>query len=758
VVDATGKPVTMEEIMLDDKGKRTTPGASLLLARFRPLLPLFQDLENRTNIRFLDMFFTMHERYKDYRTTMNKVIKAWNSVLSDVPTPWLSGKGRRMFNESVSYIMMSEKERKALSKQEGFEFKHIPSKENEYGNIRWYAERQKNEMGLKESVQEIEQKMKEAAVVGRIILNWPVKSKMIPFRIYREHYLTMLRKFSTRTNKDISFEQYVRNQYKNPDLLSELHTNKEVAEDYVEDIINMSDSIRAMSKRGFTTAGMAKNFVEFQRKVDAAWGQEQGLIRETDFEMILDAYFRSTLRKIFFQDMAPLIGTWMGKMQREIEDSATRDQYNSIMADFMDSILGVPEASAAAMRQMNMRSTKYTAGKLVNLFADVWNGVHPATRKGRVGKALTDYTSRRWEVPERITPLDTFNGLSSIVYAWYIGLTPFNFNFMSPLKNIATQNVMSGIMGFDNYLKALEMVAKMRFNDPEALKYKDQLDELQLRVEFAPTPLGGEYIGKGGLEALTSRMMSVFKASDELNVQTAAMNALLAWEKLENYLKETNDPKGERITRAKMDEVLNLKTNKNIDDAKIMDSERNIEWANEWKSEAAGAFRGLSFELFDRVRKGNVDEARRIFIQYSVNISQWLYGAGGSPVFLRNPAIKMLMMFTTWPLNNAEFMFMVMRPSNGLLRRWLGVGLAQWLIASFLTMFVGIPAWKWIGMGTAPESLGLMGPLAQFVTDGYEFIRQAGLAGQAQVAPISSEERDRYNSIMMQRWEDLTSD
>lgn len=728
VKDHTGKLIDIRTEAGEAKQAERASLLTRITNRLQPFLGLMQTLQNKTGMDYLGNYLAVNERLKEMNETMEDIQHAINHIYRQIPSKWIRGKGRRLYDHGMLYLMMNNKERKLMSKE--LDFEHIHVGRNLDGNIRALAERLKTEMKLDASVDEIVKSMKESAERAKIVFEYPMKSGMMSFKLYREHYVPMMRDWANKRESNISFEEFVRNEYNTKDKMAELSDNPKLAEKYLTDIVHLGDSIKAAVDRGLTVPGAATPSAQRMRLADEAWGLKFGLHRIYDFEMLTDSYFRQLLRKVYFGDLAPTLMAFVEKIDQAASEDPGRDDYKLIMGNFMDSVLGVPDTQSKRMQSVNLRSDATFMGKMINGFADkIWN---------KIGLD-------RWaDIPEKITPLDILRGMTGGYYAYLLGVTPMNFNLTSPLKNIATQNVMSASLGLRNYREALFLVGD---TGPKGRAIREEIRKIDPRPEF-PLPLAEDFMGKGLFRQFQEGAMALFRLSDQVNVYTAATTALVGWRRLEQIMDKVDV---KNLKRADMDDVLFSDKRPNINDEAVYNT-NPVPVSDQFKSTAPRGFKSISEEVFKRIKNGDVEEAKRMYVQYAVNLSQWHYGAGGSPVFLRNPLIKAMFMFTTWPLNYMQWTGFMANPKNQLLRRYMGIQFSQFAIVAALSA-LGYDAYKWIAMGALPEDLTFMGPIAELVQGLYGMVRKGGEAIQTEIAPTSAENKERAWNAARQRFE-----
>jgi hypothetical protein len=721
LLDVHGKPIQVDPVEMHP------PRFSTIWRKFSPFLGRYQAWAKRTGLRFMDLYSVLHMKRHDYQVNISKVAAAWASVMAVVPSGWVRGKGRGLYMDGVSYLLMSNDERKAISDQ--LKISHIKNTDNADGNIKAIAEHLKNIMGLDVSVDEIIKSMKDTAEAGRVMLDYPIQSGMLPFEIWRKDYVPLMREWANQKDKQTTFTEFLRDRYKTKEAKRTLHDNMDVAETYIQKMSHLGDTIRAMEER-HGTPGKATPFMEYQRNADLNFGKELGAIRNTNFEELLDAYYRQALRRDHFADFAPTVFAFLNTMDEKLGDNLdAKKAFRLDIADFMDAILDVPSDTTTIWRGTNLRSSRFMITRMIDSMMTAWNN---------------NKTGRIVEMPDTISPQDVQNSVVLGLYALYLGVSPLNMNFTSPVKNLITQNVMAMSLGVKYYFEALRLIATAATtNDIEARELMEEIKALNLRMDRVPLPNSAELFGHGGIfKQAAEHMLYLFKSSDEFNVKVAAATAMVGWNKFRKDIL-SKDPTGKNITQSVMDNYLfEGKGGKGIDPNVVMAEENSIPipFKDQYKSTAPENMKSISLEVWDRIRKGNSEEAKRLYIQYAVNLSQWHYGAGGTPTILRNPVAKLLGMFSTWPANYIQWnTFMA---SSGLMKRWVSVMLAQWLLACIFSLF-GYSAYKWIMFGALPDELAPMGPAAQFMQDTYSVLKTSGIAAQANMAPIPKKDKEK---------------
>ena len=708
VTDENGEVVTGQTV-------KETPVGSLLFSHIRPKLSMFIQTQNRTGLNFLGFDFGIMNRNRQLHETQQALTHVQQRFWKVLPKRLRAGSGRRAMHDFVTWLKVkNSKERRAIEKQLG-----LPNSKKAF------AQRVLDLSKSKLTTDEVIRHAEEMVTKYEGLYDWFVKNGAIPQDHYRKNYVPLIRKIVL-DKKVMSGETTIK---KWADAnMNEFETLGMSEEDVIEFVETFDMEFR--DEREFGIIGEATPFYEYARNQNARLMQElDKLDRNLDIEEVTDLYMRQMLRKIYFQDAAPSIRTFMNNVLFELRrEGMDERQIKQIMTNYLDDIMGVPDNQTSVLRSMNLRSHRYMLTRLMDKGMSWWN----------------DTWGRFSEFPESISPSEVVDTLTTLLYSYTLGLPA---NWKSPIKNVATQNVMAGVIGMKTYLQGM-----MLLSDPERVK---MLKDMNLRPEFA-IPDFDKFAGRGRMRAVAERLLSVYRASDQINVVSAASAALVAWDRLQPEL--AKDPKLRHMTREQFDKIV-FKEKKpsdvGIDDRKVMDPARNISWAKEWKSGSPRAFKGISAEMFGAIRDGRVEDARRMWLQYMVNLSQWRYGTGGTPQFLRNPMMRLMFMYTTWPLNYMEYTAMVLNLKNGLLRNAMGVGMSQLLIATMLSG-LGLGAWKWIGTGPLPDDLGFFGPFADFLDELLDVFKAGGETAAAKAMPtVSKKEAARSQARLQKAWESV---
>jgi hypothetical protein len=163
-------------------------------------------------------------------------------------------------------------------------------------------------------------------------------------------------------------------------------------------------------------------------------------------------------------------------------------------------------------------------------------------------------------------------------------------------------------------------------------------------------------------------------------------------------------------------------------------------------------FKGITDVMYELVRKGKADEARDFFVQLGSELPNWRYGKGGGINLFRNPAVKVMTMFTRWPINYVMFHGWLMNPKNGLIRREVQMMASMFMLAGLASQLgLSKNVAKWVGLGPVPEEIGFGGPAYDELSKLWKALVGSAEAGTAQIV-ASDEEREKVMKRFKSNW------
>ncbi|MFA5936550.1 MAG: hypothetical protein WC822_01585 [Candidatus Paceibacterota bacterium] len=695
------------------------PRIGTMLSNIRPFLFQLTDAQNKTGIPFLRFDYVMFQRHAQMLGRLHGLTAYRESFWKNLPSELRRGAGRRTFNDMVYFTMSGKDIRNMLAKQYGTkQYRKMYSEKGAKGEgigvtPLEFARRVIEASRSKLTPEQVVKYAEGVAGKHRALFNWLFEATGMDPSRFLENYAPLVYEFTStvKERNDITFGEWLK---VNREKLSEKFGLSEEDFGSMED---MGDTLMYLRKRNMVDVGKTP-FYEFTRRMDLDSLKEIGdAYINTDIERLTDRYIRTMMRKIYFDDLAPTVDAFMQKIRTTLTSRGIRSELMEMQfSNYLESVFGMESPVSRAYKDLNFRSGMGAVSSTLNWFAKHW-----------------DKHFGQWvEFPKKFGPHEITSNLTTGLFAAQLGMP---FGWKSPFKNIASQNVMAALTGIPDYIKAM-----YKLTDPEYIK---QLKAMDLRPEF-PAPDWEASAGRGHIAQLAQELLSIYTKSDYVNVYTSAAVADVIWERLENYMK--TDPKLERITVDDFSRL--LFKHKQPKDIGLREGEvlqHNMKMADMYKwNKAPKAFRGLSMELYDMVKAGDVKNARKMLMQYMVNISQWRYGAGGSPAFLRNALLRPFFMYATWPLNYLEYL-KLFGPGSGMFKENLQLHAAQILVMSLLAG-LGLQTHKWVLGGALMDEIGPTGPIVDTLNELIKVIRTGSEAALSEILPVDEEAEKKSQS------------
>ena len=503
---------------------------------------------------------------------------------------------------------------------------------------------------------------------------------------FRNKYVPLIRlmKKSGQSVTDMTEFLY---QNKNHPLVSRL-TGKEIKT--LEDMLSLTTST---DKPGAPTPGEATPFMQRERELNNAFLDDVVTIKDT--RKLMEIYARRAIRKLIFQDMVPYMNWMTGELAKQSKswDGPTTDTVDTVVSKYINSTLGIPGSLDRWARSKNLFHP-------INILSEKMNTMTESLRDNPLFKALPGLN---WMVKEHSTshslPLSSAtHDVFSFLYASTLGLPN---NVLAPIGNIMGQLPMAAqSLGADALFSGIHKVMNA---DPGVISYLRSID-LRPDLGMMETPRMSDSAFRGMLNRTYKLMMLPFSLSDTIAVYGTAAGAMERWRPMEKAIKDGHIP------NMNNEQVLGL-----LGGITSFDKSTSVAVGNGPSPLAKRVFNGhmskpLSMEILEKIREGRVDEAKRQWVQWNVNFSQWRYGAGGQPLIFDNVVAKAVGMYKSWTMNYADYASIAARRSWGAamqgkgganLNRSLQVA-GMWLIAGSLMASMGVPAKRilgWVGAG-----------------------------------------------------------
>lgn len=571
---------------------------------------------------------------------------------------------------------------------------------------------------------EIETYAKQLSKDYRVLYNWFVENGFIKPDQFHRDYMPVIyayNKDSTKGNQTLV--QWIKEQQNTKGKMNQLV--KGLKDNDLQALAKVADNIAHWDNKHYATPGKNKAMAEYARKSDAAFLKEFDVI--SDARISYDHYIRQALQRMVYGDTVPVTSAIIQEVNRVLP-SASQGIFNKVIGNYLESILGVPDSGSQWLAKQNLSDNKYVkslittpAMKVTNKGIDWFNKSPLSEKWGKIEVPVKD---------KNVNARDVMDVAVTWLYATSLGLPN---NLTSPVKNLSQGPLNIAAVGIKRHLAGLVNV----FN-PETIK---ELIKMDLRPEMAGWEMEYMDAGKGGISMAAQGMLSLYRASDMINVFSAASSGLVGWKILEARMKEG------KLSHNQVNDILwRGKKSIKVDDKAVMESGKN----DIYKGVISKPVGAVINEMIDQ---GKMDEAKRLYIQYLVNFSQWRYGAGGTPGYMRNSIARSMFMFTSWPTNYIDYWTRATRP--GMPQRYAQVAASQLILASLMTS-LGYSAWRWILTGPLPKEMLPTGPLTQAIEAIWKILHgSAELAVMGLVPTVPNKEREKQKKFVQQQIDDV---
>ena len=530
--------------------------------------------------------------------------------------------------------------------------------------------------------------------------DWWGESGVITPLQFRDKYVPLLRLFKEKGG-GLELNEFLSRNKSNP-LVSRLSTHE------IKSLADLVDVTKSLHEDLTPIPGQPTPFMQHAREANTHFIEQVSTIKDT--RLLMDLYARKAIRKILFQDTVPFMNWLMKDLAKQSKgwDETQRDTVNTVVGGYLTSILGVPGSTAKLLKSWNWYSPLNVVSKNVNKM----------TESLRDNPLFNSIPGLNWLVKEHNTAHfksagDALSDAMEFMYATTLGVPA---NMMAPIGNIIGQLPMAAqSLGAEALFRGLKKVLEM---DPATIKAIRDLD-LRPDMTMMDNPRMSPLLSQKRLSSIYKAMMLPFATSDAMAVYGTAAGALDRWQPVHDAhasgaLAKMND-----------EQVLNL-----LGGVKSIDKATSMAVGNGVSPLSKKVFDGhiskpLAVEVLERIRAGKMDEARRLWVQWNVNFSQWRYGAGGSPLVYSGPLAKALLMYKSWTMNYFDFMAQTSRRvmsdaykggGSSNFHRALQVG-GMWLVAAATLSAMGVPAKKiggWIGAGPVGGLLS-SGPISNYL-------------------------------------------
>jgi hypothetical protein len=720
----------------------------IALRRFggvRPQLPLLMKAEAKTNARFVDLDNGVQERARAYKTMVHRIQKHIRDIYHNkVPVRWMTkplvsvkipgtkrklhvkfpGKGRGLMDNIITYHRADDHTRRMLRKQ-----LKVPESLKDREVTGYLINDFMKQMDLKgdDVRNQIRKTLAEVSKDFTDLYRWFARNGIVTPDRWLQKYVPRIYESNAKTPEE--FREWVNDP---------AHPERRMPDNEMDDVMSILDFTHSLNRRGYTKVSRTHPFMEYSRRSSESFISDVRRL-VTDPVKQADIYTRRALRLMYFEDLVPVLNSFMEETRRlwegELGQQEKRDLDN-IFKGYFEGVFGIPTEMAQKWNNLDILNSTGFAGHSIARLISKWND---------------SFLSKYYKMPEHITAGDVWNSGILYLFATTLGIVP---NFTAPIKNIVTQNPFAMVLGRETYFQGLWRIA----HDKELVK---RLQKMNLRPIFTPLDVQLR-LGTGMISSFAEIMLSVYKMSDLINVYSSAAAAITAFERTTNAWEESDGT----LTRDQIRALLVDNELKRQDEIDVLKQTSFVEPAwKMWKHKAIWEgiqMRGLTHEVAERILENTPEslaEAEKMFTHYIVELTQWRYGAGGTGPIMRNPLARGYAMYTTWSTNYLDFMSSVLNPRNGLFFRAVQMSLFTMfllMLISFIPIdrFKKTPTWALAGPLPAKTPHGPMMDLMDKILT-LTFGSTKALQEQA----LLQDESDQFwTKEVRKEWKDLIGD
>lgn len=684
----------------------------------RPYFHIVRDLANaKLPMQGIDMTFMHLNNLKD--ATIQTYYNARDYVMGAFPKAWGRGMQRQDLTRLISYYRMAPETRESLVMQKQFDLENVPVKER----LRVLASRVVERGRLNATPEDI------LKVVGsdRVQKGWQAISDYmfrmsgLPMDRYVEKYIPMYHEYLKLPEGDKTSLA---------DFFKRKHDEGRMG-DHAEDmdkVVNLGDTVRSLQQKYNTNFAQGDAMYEFHRAEDREFLSR--VSTETDIVKQFDMMAHRVISKRIYEGASPSIqaaSEYIVNAARNSNRPGLAMAVQKVMQDYLNSAMGAPELGISIARKLNLRNPNTYFGGLLNSHLE---------RMQKWFGHLHDFSGP-------ITPYDIVQETMGFLYPLTLGIP---FNFKAPLENILSQSPLAQAFGPRSYWRGMG-----KLYSATDMSYRNELTAMKLHSIGYDADIAHIMAKTGIHDKLNQAAMSLFTRSDIEQRLHAGATALYNWNMLEPMLKA--DPELKNLSKAQIGSILftgKTPAQLGINDKVIISQGSEVKrGVKGFKDGAPPAFSGMEDFIFKLIQKGDTVNAKDSFIRYAVDLSGFRYGRGGTPKVLGG-VLKPLLMFSSYPINYLEWMNMMLKPKNKLMRNYASVFMVQALAASLASAMGVATADRWLTAGPFPTQIGLGGPITSLLNSMLGAVVTPLQYATAEILPgVSEEERARVHGKML---------
>jgi hypothetical protein len=713
------------------------PWNQVWLRRIGALQPALEKLQNALGIRFESMNASLSQAHVMYGKALQALTIVNEHYWRQLPSYLRTGLRGTRLAEFSSWLETDEDNKVELAEVVGIK--------NDINAFARYVQDSMKQT-MKVPLPEIIRHAQFIADKKHIFYDWMASQGLVNPVQYRKNYSPIIREYWTEQGeKEVKtpLDEWVwdrkrakKKKGKVDKILARLDDQQ------LSQMLRLFDTKYDFQSQGIPIVGQAKQFMEYSRKENEDFMQLTAQV--TDTRTKTDIYTRKALRRLMFRNYAPAVARIMQQVNELDLDQRTRKTVDTVMRTYLESILGVPDAFAQALRKVKLDTPVNKMIKVTNEGIKKWNA--------------NPLFGKMFQVSE-LAPSKDFNANDArqmaitFYYMSALGITPWSVNLRSPLKNITSQSPhIVAVLGLPTAIRGWIKAA----TDKETMKYLKTLD-LRPETEYREEVLAGNV--RSNWDLIARNMLQLFRMSDLVNVYGAASGGLVAWERLEKLAGTTAER--ETLTLNELNAALwRGEKDPRMSDKAVMN--RGDPSLKMWDGVIS---RPMSLELLERIKRGEMEEAKKMWLQYVVYATNWKYGPGGTPTWLRHSGVRSMFMYMSWPTNYADFLGSTMvegtrqamkGEGSTIFNRWATMYASHLLIFSLLTSMGVAGVHRWFGVSPLPDDLKPVGQLAELLERLLQLLVGAGEYVQGRIIGVEEEALERQAQQIQKNIEDLS--
>lgn len=327
-------------------------------------------------------------------------------------------------------------------------------------------------------------------------------------------------------------------------------------------------------------------------------------------------------------------------------------------------------------------------------------------------------------------------------------VTPDNYRYRNKLIDFITTGAYAATLAY----KPMPVIKNLTQSSHEAIlrgpvrwfsnllryvadtKFRAECDAMYPKIRYQYMEMSD--LGKSAVERAMTEFadmgLGLFQFADHFNVMGSIASSVRMWQQAKSAIGSNYQDKN------KMEFQKGLELQKVRWMKMLWDRFRGLPGVQRQYKKAFPGAQTLGDIIWRNLQKGNEEGAKVLYTQFMAYLTQFAYGGMHGPPIYRGSAARLFGMYTSYPVNYAEFLYKLAKMGPG--REWLRLA-ATW--ASFFGLYrlmkdttVGkkLKVYDWFGFGAFPLEMGLQSPPLKAAANAYTALNTLGRASQGWLA------------------------